>query len=1309
MIKNLTFAILAAGAVATASAATANAPQVIIPKCDLASGAVIRGLSNNGNYGVAAVASSDDGTWFEMGAVIYDFTNVTGTTPKMTVLPKGPRDFFEGAFDVTDDGKIVVGTYGVIGDNNPQPAICRNINGTWTWQKLPLPENKERTILDMAYDQPMTVTINGGEAQAITPDGKYVVGKFQASTYFLFEEAAMWDISDPDNPKLMDVNFPKGDLYGRGFCQSRATEISDDGRYIFGINYFSGGGYAGFTYVYDRVKDEVIVIDKKKNADGSYSNRLPGYGGVEIDGYNNKTLTSDGHYFAGGTSSPANENAIYPFIFDVWNQEFKVFDDGIHEDVAAWSVTKDGIMLAANNSSNLYSDAAVVYDDFLFMFSDLYENVYNMRMEQTYGIDVTGKPTLVSDDGRTIVFITGQHESYVIKLKEPLTDGLDRINLMNTWSASPANNTQMTSFTSATLTFPNQIECDASKYSQVQLLDSKGNVVRSAVQSGGLVADGYKLNVNFRSVALNADEKYTLVIPADVCWVKGRPQSKNAEIRVNYIGREDVPVKVKSIKPEEGTALANLSLSDNPIQVFFDATIKINGDVTNRPYAHLYLDENEVPYATLMLDVDAYTNSLVIYPNTTIYLYKGSDYRIDVPAGAVVDPSGAGPNEAFSISYSGSYVPQLGDEMYLFRSEGADMENWLFYEGDYGIPTAQYQQFGFENTGPESDQFPWWVVKDNENSTDWAWASHSCYVDGRASDDWMVTRQLKVPDDVPVYLSFKGQSYKMGKQDYLKVIVYENNDVINQLTSKEIDDMKANGVVVFNEKLDPGKTEEGIVNEWTDYSVNLADYAGKNIYIAFVNQNQNQSMIMVDDIFVVKEVKAFITMTSPQSVVDQTSAKIAGMVTVASEIADYNDVDLSMTLLDGEGKEVSTLTETGLTLENGDVYSFEFPQDLPVTVGKINSYTIQYTIGDDELVYDGEIRDLAFSPVKRVLVEEMTGRTCSNCPLGILAMENLESRFPGQIVPVALHGYGGDPKGNSVVNYYNTVFNGNTSAPNGRINRRDQQTAPMYSSANSTKFHYSMNEVPGAEPVWLDVVQEELNEPTFLEIELVPRQASKGYVSYTANVKSALDLEDQNIRVLGLLLEDGLDDFQFNGFASTDAPELGEFAKGGAFGQTTIAHFEFNNVARGYWGTSVNGTANLVPHSLESNKVYPVDINYAIPSAIQNSDNIKMAVVLIDENTGKVINAIVEGADLSGIEDVIADEIGTSLDIARVGNQIVVAGAGDLQVAVYSLDGRMLKSVSGNGSLSFSLDGYHGVAIVKAAGAGESLTKKVIL
>ena len=1249
MIKFKTFSlILGLSASITALAQTDLTPEIIWP--DPSNGACLYGISDNGDWGVACQEAGESGFAEFAGAVLFDLRS---NPAKKIELTKGQA--FGAAYDVSDDGLTVGGSVRML------PAVFKFENNDWTWHELPIPD-REIKVRNAFTDEYVSYKLNGGEVYSITPDGKYGVGAVRSNEYISLEVGCMWDLETYEI-----ITLPGLGLENSTF--SRLTQISADGRYVLARS----GGYR----LYDRETGQ------------SKSARV----GLDIYA---QGLSPNGRYLSGVVSRNDMDFAAY---HDVWEDNLTVIDGDMHSDAVAWTTTNDGVPLIARPHINPYADGYVWHDGFMYSFEEILTQVYGINL-RNHNIDNTGKPFQVSADGRSIVMLVGPGNSYVLKLKEDIRDAVERVDLFKDWSASPASGTKMTSVGTVNLTFKHPVEVSEGEISKIALLDSKGQTVANPIPNGGVTVKNNTATIHFRTRTMNAEEKYSVNVPEGVFHITGREKSVNPEININYTGRENVPVKYTEISPADGSAVASLDLNDNPLVITFDNRVKVNVPLSGeRPVAKIYIDEEETPIATANMDVDLYTgNKLVVFPSSTVPFYKGSEYKVVIPQGAVVDMSGNGGSDEITVRYTGSFVPQIGDEKYLFYSTCDDYTNWLFYEGDHGTPTPEYADMFFT-----ADETPWAVVRESEASTDMCFGSHSCYVDGRASDDWVVTRQIIIPEGEQTYLAFDSQSYRRLKEDYLKVYVYESQSILNSLNASVVNDIKQNGDLVLNELQSPGNSEANLTGEWRHNVIDLSPYAGKSIYICFVNNNQNQSLVMIDNVEVVREVKAFLTLRNNVNVVGESDINIWGVLSVASEVAEYGN--LSMTLKDKSGNTVSSISESNVGLKAGDSYNFKFPENLPIEIGVENPFTIEYQLDDDNLEYSGVIRNLTFSPFKRVVVEEFTGRDCQFCPSGIVTMDHLVDLYGSQVIPVALHCYNGsDPKGANVMGYWEYL--GMTGAPQARVNR-GPVASPIYSTPNG--YVNTGAEIPNNitnEKLWKDYVNEELKEPALMEISLVSEDSGQNSFQFTATVRSAITLEDQNLRIFGVLLEDGLVDYQVNAYHQTDDPLMGEFGKGGLYAQATVYPYTFDNVARSVWGQSYIGTAGLLPTVIDSSQEYTIPITVPVPDNVSKVENCKFVVMIIDQNTGRVINAT-RSNSIAGVQNV--EVAATDIHILPANGFVNVETSSEVNVVVYSTSGTTLGMAKGSGSLRINLNGYHGVAIVKADGVNGSVTKKIMV
>lgn len=1242
MKKNHFLKCLTLGAAFLTVSLTVSAQSLVpdILKPDPINGALLYGLSDNGDWGVSCVSPGYVGFSDFAGCSIYDLR----TNPVQSVdLSQGAT--YCAGFDVTDDGKLVAGSY------QQKPAYCKYEDGKWVWHTLPVPDKTFR-VTNVFTDEIMEYKLNGGEVLNITPDGKYGVGNVTCNEYINLMLGCMWNL---ETGEIMQIPGVNNDNLGR------LNMISADGRFVVGNS---------------------TVYDLEKGT----SQRVR----VGLDIYA-QGMSTNGKYFSGVTT---RDEVPYASIWDVEANKVTVLDDPLYADAVAWTITNDGVPFVARPYLTPYADAYVYCDGFLYSFEELLTQVYGIDL-LALGIDVTGKPYKVSADGRTVVCITDIGNCYVLRMKEDFKDAVKRVDLYRNWKVSPAEGSRMTMLNEITITFPHDISIAMARPSGVDLLDASGNKVASPV-FGGIQTSGTNLRLDFGGLQLNDGEKYTIVVPAGLVQLEGQNKLPNPEITFTYEGRADVPVKPVSFSPQQGESISSISLTDNPVVVTFDNMVKVNIPAgAERPIAKIYIDGVTDLVGFANMDVDQNTgNRLVIFPDNAIPFYKGSEYTIVVPEGTVTDMSGRGASESFTITYNGSLVPQLGDDKYLFRSTCDDYTSFLFYEGDHGYPTYEYREMGFTQ-----DETPWVVVRDDEYSTDMAFGSHSSYSPLVQADDWVATRQITIPEGHKAYLAFDSQSYRKAKEDYLKVIIYENASIINSLNSKIVDDIRVNGKLVYNERQDPGATEANLAGEWTHNIIDLSDYSGKSIYICFLNDNYNGSMVMIDNIEVVDAMEAFITLRNDMNVVRQESIAIRGMVSIESENVNYSTIE--MTLKDAAGNVVSTISDSGLALKAGEMYAFEFPVQLPLTIGEENPFVIDYKLDNDQFDYNGKILDLIFEPEQHIIIEEFTGRDCQFCPGGILTMEHLEGLYGNKIIPVALHCYNGtDPKGRNVMGYWE--YTGMNAAPQGRVNR-----GPVSSPLYQTSTGYT--NVGGEDnKLWKDYVLDELAKPTYVEVGVQQTESAfAGKLNYTVTFTSAVSMTDCNFRVFGVLVEDGLFDYQVNAYYSERDPIFGDWGYGGVHGQNTTMYV-FNNVARGTWGASYNGTSGLLPNTLTAGQNYEVKISMDVPSIVENLDNCKLVAMLIDENTGRVVNAGRSDIVSAGIGDILPDNPAEAVVTLEDGS-LAVSSPSACTVSVYDLSGQLVASGEGEGSFNVGLNGYTGFAIVRVASASGSSSMKIMI
>lgn len=250
---------------------------------------------------------------------------------------------------------------------------------------------------------------------------------------------------------------------------------------------------------------------------------------------------------------------------------------------------------------------------------------------------------------------------------------------------------------------------------------------------------------------------------------------------------------------------------------------------------------------------------------------------------------------------------------------------------------------------------------------------------------------------------------------------------------------------------------------------------------------------------------------------------------------------------------------------------------------------------------------------------------------------------------------------------------------------------------------------------WLDVFRNELAQPADGEISFSSAfdEASKT-VSVNFDFRSALNKTNMPVNILAVITENSLETFQDNNLSNVEDPDLGEWGKGGIYGNSLVYPYIIDDVARGTHGNTFSGTGGLIPAQMKAGETYSGTISFALPSNVAKAENCDITLMVIDSGTLRVLNA-----NRCGINGFTGDEAGISAPVAAadgapvivcVGSHIVARAAeGTVTAAAYSIDGQLLGSAAGE-TATIDLAGYKGIVIVRATAAdGAVATSKVVI
>lgn len=1233
------------------SAQEAQLTTVSFPKA-----AAFTSLSDNGLWATAAGVNDDDQSKY---AYPYLINVETGALTELWV----EADLIKSleATDVTNDGKIIVGTY------DSKPAYYDMNQGKW---------------ITLQSENP-------GKATSVTPDGKYISGwssnfdSFSGDAYV--ETPLLWEKQSDGTYRAIDVyaelpNFPKKTKLGINTQQVRIDNVSPDGNILSGIINFITPATVCY-YVYNKTTQECKYVD---NALGEVPDE------TFVD---ESTMSNNGKYLT-GIVQVAGGSYLSSYLYNTSDNSCTLYNSESEErDRDGSAVSNTGVVFGCSPAVNPVRYAYVRVGKLWYGIDEILSGRYDINFYERTGYDYTGTIQGVSDDEKTMIGMSEtKTKGYIIRLPETISEAASSVNPLGTYAVSPVAGSKFAKFIQMKLAFSKSAAVTSGV--KAQFMDASGKVLREyniTAQSGNKT-----FTIGGIPQALNADEEYTMKIPAGAFYLMADNSIKSDEITIKYIGRAEAPAAVQQVSPADQANVSEIS-SEHPVQILFDLSIAISEDAK----AYLYRDGQTSPVCELNF-VQGAESTLMLYPSLKRYLEKDEKYKVVVEAGSVTDIMGFCPNNEITINYTGAYEPEISSDGSLFSDDFNDPSNsmvkYLLYEGDHNKPSSAMQDLGFD-----ADNSPWlFVIRESESSSDYCAASTSIYNPTGKSDDWMSIPRLSI-ENADYYLSFDVQSYYKSKADRLKVLVLEDDAVYSNFTTELYEKFKANGKVLYDEQLSPGESEENLTGDWTHVEKSLAEYAGKNIYIAFVNENENQSMIFLDNLKVYYKGDFNFAPNVESTQVNKESTNVGVIVKVTSDKT-YNTINATLTSEDGSFK--STYTDTpSKPITSAENYSFTFPDKLPLTVGAQNKYTISIDLGGSVYSQTNTISNLAFETTKHVVIEESTGQNCKNCPLGILAMEYLESLYGEQVIPIAIHS---QIVGSDAFAYesYNTYF-GITAQPKGLVNRIDTLYAPMYVDG-SEQYRFDS---PEGNNTFYDIAQREFENYAIADVSIdkaIYDAASKN-IQITGNVNYALTMTSLNHNLAFVVLEDGLEGPQQNTFYILDQPIFGDFGKGGKYG-SSMPMVTFNDVARKVPNDNFAGESGFIPVSVTAGQPVAFNKVFSLPENVKNWDNTKVVVMLLDANTERVLNAarLKMSVGTAGINDATVSENG--ITISGENGSINVNGGSDLNVTVYDVSGSVISNAnSTSGAVKVSTGGKNGLFIVKATSDGVSVVKKVIV
>ncbi len=509
---------------------------------------------------------------------------------------------------------------------------------------------------------------------------------------------------------------------------------------------------------------------------------------------------------------------------------------------------------------------------------------------------------------------------------------------------------------------------------------------------------------------------------------------------------------------------------------------------------------------------------------------------------------------------------------------------------------------------------PWWHVRD-DGTTDRSLASHSYYRTPGTSNDWICSRAIEIPTE-GFNLSFGAQSYLMRSDNRLSDLRLYILD--SPLTSESL----PQNPYMLIEKVSEGKSASLIYDDFIPYTVNLDAFAGKTIYIAFANLNEDKDLLLIDDVKIERLDHAELSISSADYIVKGDYPVSASVKNTSSDPL----TNWTLTFSDGKSEDV----RKGNSIAGGETIDFDLKGS--VNGDEQNIFTVTFSAdGILPIVKTGSIKGLEFEPYHRVLFEEGTGMWCGNCPLGMATIDRMmeHDEISNYVIPVSIH-LPGTPMDYLTHTEYAYMI-GFNSAPCYRLNRSSQ--VRYFSTTEDVVFNIDNPRSVGG------IVKAEHENLTFADIDIkAVYNESKTKVDCEITVTPAITFTDADLAI-GIIMKE-------NNIWSEDSPlmvqtnyysgvELGDNIMGWTLQPDHVKNIRFHDSPRGIW--DFHGIDGSVPadlpvatpyvfkHSVDVPDTFYVeslangDVVVGSPQLIP--DNITMVAFLFDRKSGKVINS----------------------------------------------------------------------------------------
>ena len=394
--------------------------------------------------------------------------------------------------------------------------------------------------------------------------------------------------------------------------------------------------------------------------------------------------------------------------------------------------------------------------------------------------------------------------------------------------------------------------------------------------------------------------------------------------------------------------------------------------------------------------------------------------------------------------------------------------------------------------------------------------------------------------------------------------------------------------------------------EWQESTfIDISTYAGEaDVKFAFYfNDGAGWTFGAAIDNFTIEvpsehDIKLTSVKVPPYSATD-VPQMITGVITNLGSSAE-NAISVTWT----DGTNTNTANITG-SINPGESMSFEHPDGISLASGTSITVDVEVGVAGDANLANNEltgftVEGVSFWPTKAVVGEEATGTWCGWCPRGMVGMEYMEEEYGEDWIGIAVHN--NDPMANS--DYDSWMGDQVSGYPSGLVDREGSID-------------------PGAAALEANFLTA-IEKFAYASIDVKPLIDENDEVEIRIDVKFAVDMEE-DMSVAVMLVEDDLT-------GTGNDWNQANYYSGGGSGQLSGAGVDWHNESGSVAGLTYNDVArdpllgaegddDIIPGSVTEGEM----ISYIMDKFDWNDDyvkeNTRVVVMLINDNTGEVINA----------------------------------------------------------------------------------------